>query len=483
MKKISAIIICAAMAFYLTACQTSTNNSEKSNLSNTEQLNSNNGENSNGNVGEKPGSSTGKSGELKLIYEGDPSMRETAPRFDHIYGNSTNDGIYMIKANLLTYIDYATKQEIVLCTDSSCKHDNEKCAAILSYEEFFHGSPGLFVYNGYLYAFNSDHYDEGSFRVGSFLSQPGLEQYIETRKNSLYRMNLDGTGREKLFELEGNSVMESFAVGDGESIWIFTKTPYTYTDDKGTTYNSSKNRALVKFDLTSRQFTERIPLDDVDSVKRKFLGVYGNKFLFGYENYPEGKSIDDMMEIMAAEDLDYDKYLELHNNTEFVICALDCGDKSVSEIYRNKYSEVTGGCILSGNYIYIGAKDKSTIKLDLDGGTTEIYAPHKGYYLSDFFAGREVYRTNDPNDPARYFADPESDKLTKCEFINSIDRALVACNDEIALIYCGWTGEERAVQPGTFEYTYNLYSIISLNDLFNGRDNLEPVSLIKYPGN
>lgn len=481
MKKISAIILCAAITFSLTACQTDKNDLENNSgsIHGSGQSNSDNSEN----IGEKLDGSTAKSGELKLIFEGDPSMTEIAPQFDHIYGNSTNNGIYMIKANLLTYIDYATKQEIVLCTDSSCKHDNEKCTAVLSYDEFYHGSPGLFVYNGYLYAFNSNYYDEGSFSLGASLINPRFNQYVETRKNSLYRMNLDGTNREKILELDGNSVMENFAVGDGESIWIFTKTPYSYTDDAGTTYNSSKNRALVKFDLTARQFTERIPLDDVDGVKRKFLGVYGKKFLFGYEDFPEGKSIDDMMEIMAAEIFDYDKYLELHNNSEFVICALDCADKSVSEIYRNKYSEVTGSCILNDNFIYIGANGKATIRLDLDSGTTEIYDPHKGYYLSDFFAGREVFRPSDPNDPALYFSDPQSGKLTKCEFIDSFDRALAACSDEIALIYCGWTGDERPIQPGTFENTYNLYAIISLDDLFNGRDNIEPVSLIKYPKN
>lgn len=472
MKKISSIILCAAMAFCLTACQTSTNDYEKSNVSNTEQLNSSIGGNSGENTGEKLDNSVEKSGDLKLIYMGDLAFYFGLPT-NYFYENSTNDGFYLTSYSVskgfehLTYIDYASRQEVVLCTDSSCKHDNEKCAAALSGDEFF-GEPGLFVYGDHLYLLNADRDKEGTLSAGVWHA-PGYEPPVETRKCSLYRMHLDGTGREKLIEFEAGVSVESLAIGDGNSIWLITKTPYIHTADNGAIYHTSKNRALVKFDLAARQITERIPLEEVNGARLDLLGVYKDKFIFNSLVYPDGKSVEDLMDILAPSSTvgdmsNHKQWTDLMNNSNWVFSSLDRGNKTINEICKIGYME-TEGFFINENQLYIKLSKGGSKRVDLDSGEIEINNPHEGYMFYKFIAGREVYRPVGSSSPL-HFSDPKTGELTECDAWYNYN--FISNNDNFAFIMkCfGGPGGDRK------------FGIISLDDIFNVRENIEYISMV-----
>lgn len=471
MKKIFSVILCVAMAFCLTACKTSTNNSDRSNVSNTEQTISNGSNDPGGNVGEEFDHAVEQNNDLKLIYMGDLAFFLGLPT-SYFFENNTNDGFYLTSYYVskgfehLTYIDYASRQEVVLCTDSSCKHDNEKCAAVLSGDEFFE-DPGLFVYGDHLYLLNAERDEEGTLSAGVWHA-PEYEPPVETRKCSLYRMNLDGTGREKLIEFEAGISVENLAVGDGNSIWLITKTPYIHTADNGAVYHTSKNRALVKFDLSARQITERIPLDEVNGVKLDFLGVYKDKFIFNSLVYPDGKRVEDLMDILAPSSTvgDYSnhrQWTELMNSSDWVIYSLDRGNKTINEVCRNGYleSELT---LINGNCVYIELAKGGSKRANLDSGIIDIYDPHEGYMLWTFMAGREVYRPVGSSSPL-YFSDPNTGELSECDVWYGYN--FISYNDNFAFITTcfGGIGSKK-------------FGIISLDDVFNARENIEYISMV-----
>lgn len=498
MKKTTSILL--ALTLLLTACDNSAKSSERisisesSTVSKKEHLTSTDGENlslesmtisnaeqqtstNEGNISESNDHEVTQSGDLKEIYSGEWSV--------YTKYAATNDGLYTLSSEIidkqshLTYIDFATHQEVVLCADSSCKHDNEKCTAWLSKDEY---SPKLFVYGNYLYMLCIDFDQENSFEYR--YENPDLPPaVVETRKNSLYRMNLDGTCREKLFDFPEGDAVESYVIGDGDNLWFITKTPYIYTEnDDGRMYNTSKNRALMKYSLKDRDFTERIPLDEIDNVKPQFCGVYKNKFIFGGTAYPDGKRPEDFFDILAPEPGDTiglsqeqkDKQDELYKKCERVYFTLNRDNKSLNEVYRGNYMTSRGEC--RDGYIYLRNSDYSEFRVNIETGERENVTIPEGYRLDGEISGRKCYTriTPDWSDEAIYFDDLNGG-LTKCDWWSWKCSIVAVCGDKAFIVY-DCIGEEQpdgSIHNGKYQY-----AVITLDDLFGGKKNYQPITLI-----
>ena len=150
MKKITILLLSLSVVLSLCGCDNtaSKNDSGKnmnssepamSNGTNTVQASAAPGESSNpANSGNPEASEapTQNDSELRLIYDSDIFLNALTT------SNCTENGYYSVKSLgtsywddkflNLTYVDFASHREVVLCSDSSCKHDNEKCASYLS---------------------------------------------------------------------------------------------------------------------------------------------------------------------------------------------------------------------------------------------------------------------------------------------------------------------------------------------------------------
>ena len=496
MKKITALFLSIFFSLGLTACdnsaktsesgseqisksepQTSTDKenflSESAAISNAEHQTSADGES----LSESNSHEVTQNDDLKEIYSDEWSVYNK--------NAATNDGLYTLSSEIidkqshLTYIDFATRQEVVLCADSSCKHDNEKCTAWLSNDEY---SPKLFVYENYLYALCIDYDPENSFEYK--YENPDLPpEIVETRKNSLYRMNLDGTGREKLFDFPEGDAVESFVVGDGDNLWFITKTPYIYTEsDDGRMYNTSKNRALMKYSLKERDFVERIPLDEINNVKPQIYGVYKNKFIFCGTAYPDGKRPEDFFDILAPKPGDTiglsqeqkDKQDELYKKCKRVYFTLNRDNKSLNEIYRGNYMTSRGE--YRDGYIYLRNSDYSEFGINVETGEHENVTIPEGYRFDGEIGGRKYYKriTPDWSDEAIYFDDLNGG-LTKCDWWSWKCNVIAVCGDKAFIVY-DCVGEEQP--DGSIHNGKNQYAVITLDDLFGGKKTYEPITLI-----
>lgn len=399
-------------------------------------------------------------------------------------GCGTDEGYYSIQANVadgdfacITYIDYASGQEVILCADSSCKHNTERCTGVIPRES---SGGTLFFYREHLYYFITGLDQEGVISAG-FYDASGKEEepYIITPE--LYRMNPDGTGRELVYTFGGNETAEYLAVGDGDCIWFITKEPTIERDEAtGAALYGSKNRAAVRLDLTERKIVEQIPISYSDNITKQFIGVCGRRLIFGGIAYPDGKSKLDYMDILAPSptvgDLTgMDEYLEFMSRCEYAFFALDVTDKTMREIYRAGYDDISLDFTQIGERLYIPTKDNSAFTLDLNTGETGEFPVPEGYELDCFVGERPLYMTTD-GEYRRYFIDPDTGEMKDWLLERDGVSGVVTVTSDSALIY-KMTGE--LLPDGGILNPYHLYAMILLDDLYNERDNFKPIDMLK----
>lgn len=374
-------------------------------------------------------------------------------------GCGTEEGFYSIQSGIaggdldcITYVDYASGQEVILCADSSCKHDTERCASILGADMRYFGE--LFLYGEHLYYIIFDH-------------------GVEKSGTELYRMNPDGTGRELVYTFDGEASVEHTVVGSESGIWFITKdTSVEYDETTGAVYYGWKKPLLVRLDLSEKKIVEQIPISESDNIIKRFNGVCGSRFVFSGVAYPDGKGVLDYANELGLYDtvgeVDPDKFNKIMSKCEYVFFALDVNDKSMKEVYRLKYDDYSSGAPY-GNYLYISQKGGGTIRLDISTGDTEKLSVPDGYEFDGFVGGRAVYVSDDGE---RCFADPISGELTvrqdfKLVIAESSDSALVAYDSLEKYNFDGSVNTER----------YR-YALITFDDLFNGRDNYKVIDMI-----
>ncbi len=409
---------------------------------------------------------------------------------------STEEGFYFMDGwedsafPLLKYVDFATKQEVYLCSDSSCKHDKESCTAVFPYDEFYteFAASQLFVYQDKLYFLSAASADTIVTAGSAMQPVDGTEEGFVSagsiekgKKAALYQMNLDGTGREKILELEQDQTAESPVVGEGDNLWFITKTPDIYKDEKtGATLACPKDRKLVKFSLSERKIIDSLPIDDYNNISLEFLGVGADKILFSGIEYPDGKSRLDYAEILApAETMEeelarWDKTKAFFDKCNEVFFSLDTSTKEIKEISRQKgfFHDVHQykDSLFINNRDYVDGVTYAVTKVDAATGKHEEFKVPEGYILWGFFGRKTVYihQTEDWDDDNYYFCDFNSDVLTKVKPIVNLHTEVMAIFGDKALVTKG----------GKHLFDLDNLYLISLEDIYSGTESFEPIAKI-----
>lgn len=484
MKKIFTIILAAALALSLCGCNKSNNDSENnmgiggesSSLISSGSTGTNSTEQSLPVVMDNPQTVQPENKQLTLLCTGYHMPTDI--------GCGTDEGYYSVQSNVaggkyscITYVDYATRQEVILCSDSSCKHDSERCTSVLPREWDMFGE--MFFYKEHLYYLVTDLDNEGAISAGASNS----DETINSITPKLYRMNPDGTGRELVYTFGGNEKVEHFAVGDGDCIWFITKEPtIERNEETGATRFGSKNRAAVRLDLNERKIVEQIPIFYKDNIYKDFIGTAGSKMIFGGIAYPDGKSAADYMDILTPSPVVGDtsglaEYHEFMSTCEYAFFALDVTDKTMREIYRAGYDDISLDFTQVGERLYIPTGDNytSAFTLDLNTGNTEDFFVPDGYELDRFVGERPLFITTD-GEYKRFFADPDTGEM-KSWILGLGGDGVITINSESALVIYKTVGEEQP--DGSIMNPHYLYALISLDDLYNGRENFEPIEMLK----
>ena len=172
----------------------------------------------------------------------------------YYYINDGDDG------NNIKFFDYSAKKEIYLCNKPNCKHDTKECSSYLNIAE----ANDLFVYNNYLYLISGS----GSTTIMSATMGEGGTSISEEGGPTpiIYRMNLDGTNKTKLFECPSGVELGSSFIVEGNNLYTFFSKNKTVELSKNSYASVETDRELVKINLETKKYEELL-----DSKNRKMI--------------------------------------------------------------------------------------------------------------------------------------------------------------------------------------------------------------------
>lgn len=171
-------------------------------------------------------------------------------------------GYYYIdnNRNNIKYFDYSTKKEIYLCNKPNCKHDTEECSSYLDATK----SNNLFVYDDFLYLISG--MDEAETVKVSMAEEGTTISEVGGQTPIIYRMNLDGTNKTKLFECPSGIEISSNVIFEGNNLYTFFSKNKTIESSKNSYTSIETDRELVKISLETKKYEELL-----DSKNRKMI--------------------------------------------------------------------------------------------------------------------------------------------------------------------------------------------------------------------
>lgn len=417
------------------------------------------------------GSASSGSGDLQLLSN----------RYGDAACNTENGYYYLITevkklrdgnyGTHLMYMDFAAGREIYLCSTAGCKHDSLDCPAVFSYDDFPTHSTIPFVFGDYLYILSREYDNDGTLSSET-LQFGGDGSSVESQPAVLYRANLDGTGRKKIFTFDAGLTLEDKVIGNDKGIYVITK-KLSADKDGNETYTTSSERKLMFLDLSSLSLSEVCSMDFGDYISWKIIGCSQNDFLLCGDDFGR--------EITRDETWNEDVYKELFKNSSKVYALLSRDGGKPKELARqsNRYDRSVQ---LLGNKLYLSSEENQNIEvLDIQTGEKKTLCTLPQNLMMDTLGDTLCCRGWDlAGDPTWYFVDTKTGAVTKTPLV-------IPCN--------GWSIEFRgetktdvlfvydydATESGDGSYEIHQYkhALISKDDLFAGKDSYRKIEMVE----
>ncbi len=375
----------------------------------------------------------------------------------------------------LMYIDYASCQEICLCSAPGCSHDTKDCTAVLPYDEFHAHDSKLFLHQGSLYILNRQYDAEGSYSAtlgaeGEVIL--GNVSSANPMPAALYRMNPDGTGRQKVFSFDPDLTLAGTLALDGQGLYAVSKKLSSEQTGTGE-YTSSSEKTLVFLDLSSYSLSQIAPLEFGDSINWQLIGCVNGSFLLEGIDYGRRLTVEEQFGD------DDDIYHELYKNSHTVFALLDPSSGSSREVYRMKNQETHSSALLNDT-LYISFTDsKKILGVNVSTGEETLLSTHPQNYIVGTLGNMLCCQNlNTFTDPTYYFVDTDTGEIRHSDLVNKSlgwSLELVAETDsDVLVIY-----DYDAVSADGESYEIRLYQhgLISKEDLFSGKDNYRKIQM------
>ena len=170
----------------------------------------------------------------------------------------------------IKYFDYESRKEIYLCNKPNCNHDSESCSSYLNSGV----SPDIFADENFLYLTEGSSDAEVVVMNANEENEMNLST-LQTEITVLYRMNLDGTEKTKLYECPSGVQMGMPYLKQGNILYAqFTVSKQIETNPNSYSMVDSEKK-LVKINLETGEYEEV-----ADTLNKEILGAYGNKILW-----------------------------------------------------------------------------------------------------------------------------------------------------------------------------------------------------------
>lgn len=372
------------------------------------------------------------------------------------------DGLY---GKHLTYIDYAQREEVYLCSDSACLHNSATCSSVFLDDEFGR-DPLPFVWEETLYVLGREYDGDGVVEVFG----GGAPDMAAA---ALYRMELDGSDRKKIYTFPEDTVVEKLVFGSGDTLWFVIK-EFVFEQEGNQTYTLAKERRICRYSIADNKMSEGVSLDFGDNIQYKVIGGYGSLLVLSGVAYPDGMSETDVMR------LDDDKWRNVWQNSSTIYSTFDVATQEKKEIYRTDNREMSF-CAVKGGMLFIADSVSGEItRLNLDTGEQSVLASLKQNYI--YYVLRDTLccvSIEDVNDKSLYFVDMESGEVKRSMLTNlslgwQLD-ILAETEREVLVIY-DYDAKDNG--DGSYEILQYKYALISKEDLYNGVAGYKPVTML-----
>lgn len=399
------------------------------------------------------------------------------------YGESacnTEDGYYYLTTEVtrlrdenygvhLMYMDFAAGREIYLCSTAGCNHDSLDCPAVFSYDDFPLYSTILFTFGDHLYILSREYDDDGSVSLGvDPLNEDGSS--VESQPAVLYRAELDGTRREKIFTFDAGLTLEDKVVGNDEGIYVVTKK--LSADKEGDqTYTTSSERKLMFLDLNSLALSEVCSMDFGDHISWQIVGCCQDDFLLCGTDFGR--------EITRDETWDDDVYRELYKNSFEVYALLSQNGGEPREIARQSNQNYSSAKLL-GNNLYLSSEENQNIEaLDIRTGEKRTLCTLPQNLIMDTLGDTLCCMDWDLTDSTWYFVDTRTGTVTQTPLVilrNGWSLEFRGETETDVLFVYDYDATDH--QDGSYEIHQYKHALISKDDLFAGKENYRKIEMI-----
>ncbi|WP_028041879.1 hypothetical protein [Candidatus Stoquefichus massiliensis] len=357
--------------------------------------------------------------------------------------------------SLLSYYDYATKQEVVLCNQPECKHEDETCPAYL----FGVGlSQMLFVYKEHLYMIESHGLSLNS--LGETVEEgSGIIQRDQDGQNKKIVMRLD-TGYQ--FE-QGNFVLAD------NYLYIPIVKYQNIETGKNETFQVDSEKYLARIDFNTGKVEKLFDMKD-----KHILGVDGRKIIMDSAIYSE-----DPQKYLDQKDFNkYDKVI-LNSRFQYAIYDIDTqdtktiptNDEEIGTYYQNKIYSIKNNTLYALDF-KTQQKDKI---LDLPKSDQ--------YYISNILNQYIIIEKWDDQFLGSYKVSLENPKLEELKQYTRSPKepvTILSQNEKQLLVIYDREGKEEKTWAGTMQYeTKKEYiGLISIDDYLNNQRNYQQIKTL-----
>ena len=467
MKKILVMVMVLILCCSLCACNTSTQNNdvteENKVLQNDEQENDQTSHTK----------ESQKIGDMKILNDS-----------EHLASCYTNDGYYYLTEETeglkdgdygmhLMYMDFATQQEIFLCSNTGCQHNTADCPAVFLMDEFPIFSSGIFVYKDKLYVLSKESDDEGAVTQDLSIGFDNEMIEAEAAQAVLYEMNIDGTNRRKVLTFEAGLTVEDVVLGNDDGLYFVTKKLSNTVGKDNNNITTSSDKKLVLWDMTSKHTKDICSLNFDDGILWKIVGCFNDTLVLNGVDYGKELTSDDYT--MSDND-----WKDLYKDSSDVIAVLNLDTKSLSEKYRMDNSEEHSIAVV-GNMLYVSYANTGDIKsIHLESDEEKVLCSFPQNLIMDTFENMLCCRTWDmTSDYTYYFINTETGEIQNSPLVNkSLGWSLEFKAEVGSQILVVYDYEATSLGDGAYEITQYKYALIDKADLYAGNEKYLPIKMI-----
>lgn len=395
----------------------------------------------------------------------------------------TDDGYYYLTEDVeelengeygahLMYMDFATKQEIYLCSNTGCKHNTPDCPAVFVMDEFPIFTSGIFAYGDKLYVLSKEMDNEGAVTQDLYYLDGQMAE-AEASQAALYEMDADGTNRHKVYSFGAGLTVEDTVLGNSEGLYFVTKKLSETTAENSQSVTSSSDKTLLFWDADTKSAQEICKLDFDDGITRKIIGCLDNALVLSGVDYGKELTTDDYT-------MSDDDWNDMYKNSTEVISTLDLNTQKLSEKYRIDNQKLHSMTVMD-NTLYVSYEATGEIKaVNLENGEEKLLCSLTQNYILNKWEDILCCQTWDTSDDHTfYFVNTKTGEVQNSPLVN---KALgwnlefkAQTGSKILVIY---DYEYTPLGDDSYDITQYRYALIEKSDLYAGNENYEPIKMI-----